>query len=68
MTCLGDALFSVLNDESRDISTNEQMVVVLRFVDKKGHAVEHLLGFEHVTNTNALSLKAAIEDLFAIHG
>ena len=44
------------------------MVVVLRFVDKKGHVVEHLLGFEHVTNTSALSLRAIVEDLFAIHG
>ena len=68
VNCLGDALFYVLIDESRDISTKEQMVVVLRFVDKKGHVVEHLLGFEHVTNTSALSLKAAVEDLFARHG
>ena len=68
VTCLGDALFYVLIDESRDISTKEQMDVVLRFVDKKGHVVEHLLGFEHVTNTSALSLKAAVEDLFARHG
>ena len=68
VTCLGDAPFSVLIDESRDISTNEQMVVVLRFVDKKGHVVKHLLGFERVTNTSALSLKAVIEDLFARHG
>ena len=65
VTCLGDAFFSVLIDESRDISTKEQMAVVLRFVDKKGHVVEHLLGFEHVTNTSALSLKVAVEDLFA---
>ena len=68
VTCLGDALFSVFIDESRDISTKEQMVVVLRFVEKKGHVVEHLLGFEHVTNTSALSLKAAVEDLFSRHG
>ena len=37
-------------------------------MDKKGHVVEHLLGFEHVTNTSALSLKAVVEDLFARHG
>ena len=45
VTYLGDAFFSVLIDESLDISTKEQMAVVLRFVDKKGHVVEHLLGF-----------------------
>ena len=68
VTCLGDAFFSVLIDESCDISTKEQMAIVLRFVDKKGLVVEHLLGFEHVTNTSALSLKVAVEDLFARHG
>ncbi|KDO41658.1 hypothetical protein CISIN_1g0413521mg, partial [Citrus sinensis] len=34
------ALFSVLIDESRDISTKEQMAVVLRYVDNNGYAVE----------------------------
>ena len=68
VTCLGDAIFSVLIDESRDISTKEQMDVVLRFVDKKGHVVEDLLGFEHVTNTSALLLKAVVEYIFARHG
>ena len=67
VTYLGDALFSVLIDESRDISIKEQMDVVLRFVDKKGHVVEHLLGFEHVTNTSVLSLKVDVEDLFTRH-
>ena len=61
---LGDAFFSVLIDESRDISTNEQMAVALRYVDKKGHVVKRFLGIEHVTDTSALSLKVAIEDLF----
>uniref|UniRef100_A0A2N9FVI6 TTF-type domain-containing protein n=1 Tax=Fagus sylvatica TaxID=28930 RepID=A0A2N9FVI6_FAGSY len=59
---LGDAFFSVLIDESRDISTKEQMAVALRYVDKKGHVVERFLGIEHVTDTTALSLKAAVED------
>uniref|UniRef100_A0A2N9F3J0 TTF-type domain-containing protein n=1 Tax=Fagus sylvatica TaxID=28930 RepID=A0A2N9F3J0_FAGSY len=65
---LGDAFFSVLIDESRDISTKEQMEVALRYVDKKGCVVERFLGIEHVTNTSALSLKAAVEDLFCRHG
>ena len=64
---LGDAFFSVLIDESRDISTKEQMAVVLRYVDKKGHVVKRFLGIEHVTDTSALSLKAAVEDLFCRH-
>ena len=60
--------FSVLIDESRDISTKEQMVVALWYIDKKGHVVERFLGIEHVTDTSALSLKAAVEDLCCRHG
>ena len=33
---LGDLLFSLLVDESHDHSGNEQMDIVLRYVDKKG--------------------------------
>jgi hypothetical protein len=51
---LGDAFFSVLIDESRDISTKEQMAVALQYVDKKGHVVECFLGIKQVTNTSAL--------------
>ena len=44
------------------------MAVALRYVDKKCHVVERFLGIEHVTDTTALSLKAAVEDLFCKHG
>jgi hypothetical protein len=33
-------LFSILVDESCDISVTEQMVVVVRFVNKKGEVIE----------------------------
>jgi hypothetical protein len=36
----GGCLFSVLVDESHDISVKEQMVVVVRFVNKKGEVIE----------------------------
>ena len=61
---LGDALFSILIDEARDISIKEQMAVVIRYVNKEGQVIEHFLGIEHVTNTSALTLKKAVEDLF----
>ncbi len=60
--------FSVLIDESHDISTNDQMAVVLWYVDMKGYVVEYLLSIEHVTNTSTLSLKATVEDLFCRNG
>ena len=36
-----DSLFSILVDESRDISMKEQMAVVLRYVNKRGQVVEN---------------------------
>lgn len=57
---LEDAPFALLVDESRDISMKEQMVVVLRYVDRRGCVIERCLAIEHVTNTTAQSLKMAI--------
>ncbi|XP_077215942.1 uncharacterized protein LOC143850597 [Tasmannia lanceolata] len=54
----------VTSDIQKDI---EQMAVVLRYVDKLGHVVEHLLGITHVPNTTATSLKEEIEALLAKH-
>ncbi|MCH95600.1 zinc finger MYM-type protein 1-like, partial [Trifolium medium] len=62
-----DDFFSILIDESRDISIKEQMSVVLRYVDKKGSVIERFLGLVRVTNTSAISLKLALESLFAKH-
>ncbi|XP_076933587.1 uncharacterized protein LOC143599549 [Bidens hawaiensis] len=45
----------------------EQMAVVLRYVDKLGFVKERFIGLVHVRETTALSLKAAIDDLFARH-
>ncbi|KAJ6926867.1 zinc finger MYM-type protein 1-like [Populus alba x Populus x berolinensis] len=65
---LGESLFSILIDESRDISIKEQMAVVIRYVDNNGHLIERFLGIQHVSDTTASSLKAAIEALFSKHG
>jgi hypothetical protein len=62
---LKDDLFSILIDESRDVSVKEQMSVVLCYVDKKGHVLERFLGIVHVDNTCSISLKLALEALFA---
>ncbi|KAI3776848.1 hypothetical protein L1987_46638 [Smallanthus sonchifolius] len=62
---LGDDVFSILVDESRDISKKEQMAVVLRHVDKFGVVKERFIGLVHVMETSALSLKSAIDELFA---
>ncbi|KAJ8767175.1 hypothetical protein K2173_013572 [Erythroxylum novogranatense] len=65
---LEDDFFAILIDESRDISVKEQMAVALRYVDKKGQVMERILGLVHVSDTSSLSLKRALESLFAKHG
>ncbi|XP_062113583.1 uncharacterized protein LOC133824645 [Humulus lupulus] len=65
---MGDAVFSILVDESRDVSMKEQMVVMFRYVDKRGYVIERFIGIEHVPNTTAISLKIAIDKLFSKHG
>ncbi|XP_011658426.2 zinc finger MYM-type protein 1 [Cucumis sativus] len=63
----GDKLLSILIDELKDISSKEQMSIVLRYVDK-GCVIERFVGIIHVTNTSLLSLKEAITRFFSIHG
>ncbi|KAK2635894.1 hypothetical protein Ddye_030686 [Dipteronia dyeriana] len=65
---IDDSLFSILVDESRDISSKKQMTIVLRYADKSGSVIERFVGIEHVTDTSALSLKAAIGGFFSRHG
>jgi len=64
---LGDSSFAILVDEARDISVKEQLAIVLRYVDKKGHVIEHFLGTTHVSNTTAAVLKMAIESVLIKH-
>ncbi|XP_024634822.2 zinc finger MYM-type protein 1-like [Medicago truncatula] len=64
---LGDELFDILVDESRDVSNKEQMAIVLRYVNKYGCIVERFLGIVHVTTTTSMSLKMAIDELFCKH-
>ncbi|XP_076904605.1 uncharacterized protein LOC143560113 [Bidens hawaiensis] len=62
---LGDDFFSILVDESRDVSKKEQMAMVLRYVDKFRFVKERFVGLVHVMETTALSIKKAIHELFA---
>ena len=43
MEDLGDGLFSILLDESRDVSIKKQAAIALRYVDFKGRVVERFL-------------------------
>ncbi|XP_031285498.1 zinc finger MYM-type protein 1-like [Pistacia vera] len=65
---LRDDIFSILIDESRDVSIKEQMAIAIRYVDKKGHVLERFLGIVHVSDTTTVSLKMTLESLFCQHG
>ncbi|GAV72462.1 LOW QUALITY PROTEIN: DUF4371 domain-containing protein, partial [Cephalotus follicularis] len=65
---IGDGLFSILIDESHDVSVTEQMAIVLRYVDDKGCVIERFLAIVHVLDTTASSLKTTIDMLFSTHG
>ena len=55
---IGDSLFAIIVDESRDMSTKEQLAIALYYVDKLGHVNERFLGITHVNNTAAVTLKS----------
>ena len=65
---LGDKSFSIMVDEARDCSVKEQMVVVIRYVNKHGEIIERFLGLVYVRETLVKCLKEAIESLFAKYG
>ncbi|XP_042401406.1 zinc finger MYM-type protein 1-like [Zingiber officinale] len=62
-----DNIFSLMVDEYRDISVKEQMRVVLRYVNKHECVIERFLTIVYVSDTSAISLKKAIDELFAKH-
>ncbi|XP_049368459.1 uncharacterized protein LOC125833361 [Solanum verrucosum] len=59
--------FSLLVDESFDVSRKEQMTVVLPYVDRRVFVMERLLDIVHVKNTSVLSLKEANVNLLSQH-
>ncbi|XP_015166277.1 uncharacterized protein [Solanum tuberosum] len=59
--------FSLLVDESRDVSRKEKMAIFLRYVDKRGFVMEAFIGLVHINDTSDLSLKEAIVDVLAHH-
>ncbi|XP_015072632.1 uncharacterized protein LOC107016792 [Solanum pennellii] len=59
--------FSLLVDESFDVSHKEQMVIVFRYIDRMRFVMERLIDIVHVQDASASSLKKAILNLLAQH-
>ena len=55
-------MFSLLVDETKDLSKQEQMSIVLRYVDSKGTLREHFLTFVEAASVNAESVTKYILD------
>jgi hypothetical protein len=62
-----DCLFSVLVDETRDISITEKMTIVVRFVNQKGEVIERFLGIKNVKDTKSDSLKKTLVEKLSDH-
>jgi hypothetical protein len=65
---VGDFKFSILADETCDVSKREQMALVLRFVDKDGILQERFFDLIHVANTRSLTLKDELCFVLSNHG
>jgi len=59
--------FSILVDESRDISMKEKMAFFFCYVNKKWIIIERFFDIVHVASTTALSLKYVVECLLCEH-
>ena len=55
--------YSVIGDETRDISNSEQLSITIRWVDKDYSIHEDFIGMFQVPKTNAETLSMAIEDV-----
>ncbi|XP_058774261.1 uncharacterized protein LOC131648528 [Vicia villosa] len=64
---LGDRQFSVLIEESRDISVKEQITVMLRFLNDKGKVMERFIALHHVKYTTSEALKDALYGILNRH-
>ena len=56
-------VFSVLADETRDVSNHEQLAICIRWVDAEFVIHEDLIGLMHVEKTDANTLTTAIKDV-----
>jgi hypothetical protein len=62
-----DVKFCIIVDEACDESMKEQIVIVLRFVNKNGFMRERFFGLVHVSDTVALTIHKGIYFVLSQH-
>ena len=62
-TRISGKLFTILVDETTDISNIEQLVFCIRFVDDDLHCHEEFIGLHSMENTSAETITHTIEDI-----
>ena len=55
--------FALMADETRDISNDEQLTIVIRWIDSSYQIHEDFIGLVHVPATTSNVLTAAIKDV-----
>ncbi|XP_042465751.1 zinc finger MYM-type protein 1-like [Zingiber officinale] len=60
---VGDKVFCILVDEAQDISKQEQMAIILRFVNNHGILTERIFAIKSVSDTTSLNLKNEISNV-----
>ncbi|KAL6570329.1 hypothetical protein OROMI_014843 [Orobanche minor] len=64
---VGDKYFCILVDEAQDVSKQEQMAIILRFVNNLGILTKRIFAIKSVSDTNSLTLKEEICHVLSHH-
>ncbi|XP_075499782.1 uncharacterized protein LOC142538321 [Primulina tabacum] len=64
---VGDKYFCILVDEARDISKQEQMTIILRFVNNHGILTERFFVIKSVSDITSMNLKNEISNVLVHH-
>ncbi|XP_023755104.1 uncharacterized protein LOC111903566 [Lactuca sativa] len=62
---IGKDVFAILVDESSDVPIKEQIVIVLRYVDRLEIVKERFIGVVHMLDTFSFTLKSVIDTVFS---
>ncbi|KAL4120834.1 hypothetical protein QTP88_013452 [Uroleucon formosanum] len=61
-------IFSIIVDETQDLSKHEQVAIILRYVNNDFYSIEAFLGFYKVESTDGLTLSLLIKNVLISNG